>query len=75
MADTNLPHPAQGPRGRATAVSVTILALFVDALRQWLRGEALRPADVRGQIEDLLREEFHDIQREAAGEREPPDAT
>ena len=55
---------------RSAAVSVTIIAIVTDALRQWLRGDsAAGLGGVRAQVESLLRDEFADIKREAAADR------
>jgi hypothetical protein len=73
MSDTNPVGFAQAvPRDRAATVTATIVAIVVDALRAWLRGGSAGLADVRGQIENVLREEFEDVTRQVRGEREPP---
>jgi len=64
----------QGTRDRAAVVAITIISIIVDALRGWLHGEPADLAGVRTQIESLLRDEFADIKREVAGEREIHDA-
>jgi hypothetical protein len=62
---------AQGVhRDRAYAAAGTIIAIVVDALRQWLHGEPVSLTDVRGQVAAVLRDEFAEIKREAAGERD-----
>jgi hypothetical protein len=61
-------RPAQA-RDRAAVVATAILAIVVDALRQWLRGEAVDLTDVRGYVESLIRDDYDDIKREIAGER------
>jgi hypothetical protein len=61
-------------RDRANVIATVIISIIVDALRDWLHGEAADLAGVRSQIESLLRDEFTDIKREAAGEREIHDA-
>ena len=43
-------RPAQA-RDRAAVVATAILAIVVDALRQWLRGEAVDLTDVRGYVD------------------------
>lgn len=57
------------PKDRAAVVTTTVIAIVVNALGAWLHGEPVTLTDVRAQIEDLLRDEFADIKREAAGER------
>jgi hypothetical protein len=57
------------PKDRAAVVSTTVIAIVVNALRAWLHGEPVTLTAVRAQIENLLRDEFADIKREAAGER------
>ncbi len=59
----------QVTRDRANVIATTIISIIVDALRDWLHGDPADLASVRAQIESLLRDEFHDIRREIAGER------
>jgi hypothetical protein len=67
---------AQGgfARDRAAVVATAIIAIVVDGLREWLHGDPICLADIRMRVSDCLRDEFADIKREVAGEREPPDA-
>jgi hypothetical protein len=70
MSDTDpIGFVQAAPRDRAWLVSGTILGIVTDALRDWWHGEPVTLADVRGYIASVLRDEFDDIHREAAGER------
>jgi hypothetical protein len=64
--DTGRPVQA---RDRAAVVATTIIAITADPLRRWLCGDPADLAGAREQVESILRDEFHDIRREAAGER------
>jgi hypothetical protein len=57
-------------RDRAAIVTTTILAIVVDALRQWLRGSSGALTDVHTQIENVIRDEFADLARQARSERD-----
>ena len=61
--------PQSAHHDRAFGVTTTIIGIVTDALRQWLRGDPADLAGVHRQIEKLLRDEFDDVKREAAGER------
>jgi len=58
---------------RAAAITTTILAIVVDALRRRLRRESVSMADVRVQIEETLRDEFFDERRQGIADRSPDD--
>ena len=59
------PAPAGAPAlacDRAAVVTTAVLATICNALRDWIdRGAAAGLADVRAEIEALLREEFADV--------------
>ena len=67
--------PLTNERGRAqdraAVVATNIIAVVVDALRNWLRGGLTGSlADTHTQIETLLRDEFADLARRVRGERD-----
>jgi hypothetical protein len=54
---------------RFNALAGEFVGIVVDALRAWLRGDLADLREARIQIADRLREEFAEMQHEAAGER------
>jgi hypothetical protein len=54
---------------RAHVVASTVLAIVTDALSEWVHGGSANLAGVHAQIENVLRDEFHDIERQASGDR------
>jgi hypothetical protein len=56
-------------RDRATAVAHVAMQLLVDTLNK-----EFTPTEFHQRLESLLRDEFADERRQAAADREPPDA-
>jgi hypothetical protein len=67
FSDRNSPRPQA--RDRAALVTGIILDVIANAFRAWLYGNSMALANVRAEIERLIRDEIHDVKREAAGER------
>jgi hypothetical protein len=60
---------------RAAIVTKTVVAIIRGALLAWLEHDNTDDiAAARAEVETLLREEFVDVQRQAAADRELPDA-
>jgi hypothetical protein len=68
-------EPLSYAQDRAAVVATTIVAVFADTLRLWLsrRDAGATLQDAHMHIEDVLRDEFHDIERQVRGERDVPD--
>ena len=54
---------------RADAVATAVIQIFAEAVRAWFHGEPLDLLTVRCTIAACLRDEFHDIERQLAGDR------
>jgi hypothetical protein len=62
------PPRAASQVDRAANVATTIAGIYARAMRARLSGDGLAIACARVEAEELLREEFHDIKREAIAE-------
>jgi hypothetical protein len=60
------------PCDRADVVATAILQIVRQALQEWLYRGDVDLTTVRAQVENILRDEFHDIERQVAGERGQP---
>jgi hypothetical protein len=54
---------------REHQVAKAVIAIVIDELRRWMQGGALRVGSAQNRVEDLLRDEFADLKREASGDR------
>jgi hypothetical protein len=75
MSDTDPIGFVQGdPRDRAYTIADVVIGLVTDALRDFANDEPVDLQAVRRRAIAFVRDEIADVRREAAGEREPPDA-
>jgi hypothetical protein len=66
-------RPSQLGRDRAAVVTSAVLQTIQEALVAWFHGDHVDLAATRAEVEEMLRDEFADAERQAASDTRPTD--